>query len=876
MATALQSLRMTARCCSCRGFVSKSSSKPIARRRLFSTTSAQYKLDPKFKKLDDEAPDPRLFDEEVDEMLENAGHKYTTLAPPYGFDETARKKLKTTFLNYGDPEPFDEADREDDEDDITSLGHMELEQVREQRHYARLAAWEMPMLSKLAKPFEPPTADTPLRFRYTTYMGEQHPAEKKVVLEFCPEDMPGLTDVQTNKLRKLVGPRLNPETDIVKMSCEMYPSQAQNKRYLGDLVESLLAEAKTGDTFEDIPLDTRHHVFKQKPTFPVEWRLTDKRKEQLEAYRQNLTAKDMQREIEGQLMDGIEIIQKALAKPAAPREALPEMVKAGGKRVAPDHTMSTKIAAFKHTSIEAIPSIAKLCRDTYRTQKTKPIEYRLTQLRKLYWALDDNTDAIVEACKSDLGKPAFETSIAEVDWLKNDIIFVCDNLKKWMKDETAPDMPLMNTLFNPRIKKEPLGSVLVIGAFNFPIQLSLGPLIGAIAAGCTGVLKPSESAPAAAMVMKKIVEDSLDRSAYAVVNGAIPETTALLNEKWDKIFYTGSATVGTIIAKKAAETLTPVCLELGGRNPAIISKNADPALAARRMLWGKTMNAGQICVGQNYMMVEKEILPAFIEQLKIAMKEFYPQGPKASPDFGRIVNNRQFHRIKKMLDNTGGKILIGGDVDEAENYISPTVVLVEDKNDSMLVDESFGPLMPILAVNSLDEAVETANAVHSTPLGFYPFGTKEETDKLLGLVTSGGATVNDAFFHGSMPTLAFGGVGDSGQGSYRGKSSFDCFTHRRSVVSTPNWMEKLLAVRYPPYTPAKLEQFRKTSAKKPNFNREGKEVKGLGYWAAMLFSLGGEGTKSVLARWAVLAFLTYGSKNLWQAKFGNGLPSYLR
>jgi beta-apo-4'-carotenal oxygenase len=353
----------------------------------------------------------------------------------------------------------------------------------------------------------------------------------------------------------------------------------------------------------------------------------------------------------------------------------------------------------------------------------------LVQLRKLYWGIVNNEDALVEACKQDLGKPTFETFLTEIDWCKNDVVFVTKNLAKWMKDEPAPDIPLTNSMLRPRIKKDPLGTVLVIGAYNFPVQLSFGPLIGAIAAGCTAVLKPSEVSPATAMVLKKIVEESLDPSAYAVVNGGVPETTALLEEKWDKIFYTGGVFVGKIIAKKAAETLTPVCLELGGLNPAIISKNADPHLAARRLLWGKLVNAGQVCISQNYIMVDKEILPAFIEQLKITLKEFYPNGTKASPDYGRIVNQRHFQRIKKMLDDSKGKILIGGEVDEAENFIDLTVVQVDDINDSMIVNESFGPLIPILPVNDVEEAIRIANTVHSTPLGLYAFGTKAETNK---------------------------------------------------------------------------------------------------------------------------------------------------
>jgi beta-apo-4'-carotenal oxygenase len=396
---------------------------------------------------------------------------------------------------------------------------------------------------------------------------------------------------------------------------------------------------------------------------------------------------------------------------------------------------SAKIAPFEATAIESILATVNLVQTTYRSQKTKPLSYRLTQLRKLYWAIVDCEADLLEACKLDLGKPTYETYLAEIDWCKNDIVFVTKNLAGWAKDEKAQDIPLMNSLMNPRIKKEPLGAVLVIGAFNFPVQLSLGPFIGAIAAGCTAILKPSEVSPATAMVLKKIVESSLDPSAYAVVNGGVPETSALLNEKWDKIFFTGSAKVGTIIAKKAAETLTPVCLELGGRNPAIVTKNADPRLAARRLLWGKLLNAGQVCISQNYVLVDKEILPAFVEQLKIALKEFYPNGTKASPDYARIVNQQHFQRIKKMLDDSKGKILIGGEVDEDENYIDITVVQVKDSNDSMIVDESFGPLIPILTFNNLDEAVRIANSVHSTPLGFYPFGTKAETNRCKPLLS---------------------------------------------------------------------------------------------------------------------------------------------
>merc|ERR1712000_683055 len=435
------------------------------------------------------------------------------------------------------------------------------------------------------------------------------------------------------------------------------------------------------------------------------------------------------------------------------------------------------LSPFTDTPMDKIPELHERVVKKFHTHTTCPLAYRLKQLRQLYWGLKDEEPALMEACKLDLGKSQFETYLTEVGWVLNDILFMCKNLERFAKDEKAEDTNFMNSFMRPTIRKDPLGAVLIIGAYNFPIQLSLGPLIGAISAGCTAILKPSENASNAARIMQHIIQQSLDPDAYQCVQGGVPETTALLEQKWDKIFYTGNARVGTIISKKAAETLTPVTLELGGRNPAIVTKNADPRLAARRLVWGKLHNAGQVCISQNYIMVEKEILPAFIEQLKIALKEFYPGGQKASPDYARIVNNRHFHRIKKMVDDSRGKILIGGEMDESDNFIEITVVQVDDINDSMIVDESFGPLMPLLAVDNVDEAIRIANTVHSTPLGLYPFGTTTETNKILSEVTSGGASVNDAFFHGSIPTLAFGGVGDSGQGAYRGKASFDTFTH---------------------------------------------------------------------------------------------------
>ncbi|USW49263.1 Putative aldehyde dehydrogenase NAD(P)-dependent, aldehyde/histidinol dehydrogenase [Septoria linicola] len=519
----------------------------------------------------------------------------------------------------------------------------------------------------------------------------------------------------------------------------------------------------------------------------------------------------------------------------------------------PIHLTMNEIPELTYTPVDDVSRRHQRVVDKFHTHETRPIEYRLKQLRSLYWGLKDAESAVMEACMLDLKKSAYETYLTEIGWVLNDIIFMSKNLQRFMKDEKAEDTTLTNMPMRPRIRKDPLGAVLIIGAYNFPFQLSLGPLVGAIAAGCTAVLKPSENAPNAARVMQHIMEQSLDPNGYQVVQGAIPETTAVLGCKWDKIFYTGNGAVGTIVAKKAAETLTPVTLELGGRNPAIVTKNADARLAARRLLWAKLMNVGQVCVSQNYILVDKEILPEFVRQLEVAIAEFQPKGAEQAADYGKVINERQWSRLKSMLDSTNGKILLGGHTNKATLFFEPTVVQVTDQDDPLLADESFGPLIPILPVDDLDEAIRVANKVDSTPLGIYPFGSTAETNKILSQTRSGGASVNDAFFHASIPTLAFGGVGNSGTGAYRGKASFDCFTHRRSITTTPAWIEGLLAIRYPPYTDAKLKKFRGMSELKPDFDRNGKPTgPGLLWW---VLGLGGNSLTGGATRWVIVALV---------------------
>ncbi|KAJ5380034.1 Beta-apo-4'-carotenal oxygenase [Penicillium cataractarum] len=510
--------------------------------------------------------------------------------------------------------------------------------------------------------------------------------------------------------------------------------------------------------------------------------------------------------------------------------------------------MGVQLPDLQFTSLEAIPERISTVRKSFLENRTRDVEFRLVQLRKLYWAIKDHEEEIVEACAQDLNKPRFEAEYAESGWLLNDIVFTSRNLHKWVKDEKAPDIELTFKFMSPKIRKDPLGCVLVIGAFNFPFQLTMGPVIGAIAAGNTVVIKPSENAPRSAAVMQKICEASLDPSCYSIVQGGVPETQALLAERWDKIFFTGGANVGRIIAKAAAPHLTPVVLELGGINPAIITKNADPRLVARRMLWGKTLNAGQVCTSQNYLLVDKEIVPRVVEEFKKAYDEFYPKGAKESPDYSRIINETHFQRLKSMLDNTKGKILLGGTMDEKELFIEPTVIQVDSVEDSLCSQESFGPFIPILPVENMDEAINLANGVQSTPLGLYPFGSKAEVAKIIASTRSGGVSCNDAALH--IPTLPFGGVGESGYGAYRGRSSFDVWVHRRPITSTPSWLESILAIRYPPYA-GKLSKFKAANTLVPDFDRNGQKVT-LG-WLRFILTLGGGSAKAGAGRAAVVA-----------------------
>ncbi|KAJ4219707.1 Hexadecenal dehydrogenase [Fusarium oxysporum] len=517
-----------------------------------------------------------------------------------------------------------------------------------------------------------------------------------------------------------------------------------------------------------------------------------------------------------------------------------------------DNNSSYTIAPLEHTPLDEIAAKVDLMRKTFRSGRTKDIEFRMIQIRKLYWAIVDNTELMQDALINDLRKCKYEAVLAEIDWCKQECIDMVNNMEKWLRDEPVPNVPLQFRAMKHRTRFEPLGVVLNIGSFNFPFQLNLPVVIGAIACGNCVVLKASESSPNCAMVLKKIFDESLDPECFTYVNGALPETQLLLEQKFDKICFTGGKAVGKIIAQKAAETLTPVLLELGGLNPAFVTKNANLKLAARRLLWQKSLNAGQVCMSHNYILVERSVLSQFLGELNNQMRTFFPQGAKNSPDLCRIVNAGHFNRLKKMLDGTNGKIVLGGSMDESTLFMEPTAVLVDDINDSMMTQEAFGPIFAMMAVDSLDQAIDIANTVDPTPLSLSAFGSKAENNKILDNVTSGGATCNDAFFHSQIPQSPLGGVGQSGMGNYHGIYSIRTFSHQRTIAEVPYWADFLFRVRYMPYQWPVMNRMKAVADSKPNFDRNGNKTKGITYFLALVLGLGSKKSKGALLRWAVL------------------------
>ena len=459
------------------------------------------------------------------------------------------------------------------------------------------------------------------------------------------------------------------------------------------------------------------------------------------------------------------------------------------------------------TTSHSIPEIVQALRESQRAGSLRTLESRRVQLRQLQRMLVEQEESILRAMSVDLGKPPMEAYAAEIGLVLGEIKEALKHLDVWC----APERVKVQLAFKPgtaEIVPEPLGVVLIIAPWNYPIQLLLAPLVPAIAAGNTVVLKPSEVAPATAALLADIVPQYLDASVVTLVNGGVDETTVLLAEQFDHIFYTGNGTVGRIVMAAAAKHLTPVTLELGGKSPAIVAADADIEVAARRIAWGKFLNAGQTCVAPDYVLVDAKVEDEFMGAMLRAVHDFYGDDPLASPDYGRIVNTRHWDRLTGLLDGGGFESTIcGGHGQREARYIPPTVLAGVEPDAPLMQQEIFGPILPVLTVGDVDEAVRFVND-RDKPLALYVFSGSDDTvDRVIARTSAGGVCVNHAVLQVAVGALPFGGVGASGMGGYHGKTGFDTFTHRKPVLRKPTKPDP--SIMYPPYKGWKFKLVRR-------------------------------------------------------------------
>ncbi|XP_017646140.1 aldehyde dehydrogenase family 3 member H1 isoform X1 [Gossypium arboreum] len=492
--------------------------------------------------------------------------------------------------------------------------------------------------------------------------------------------------------------------------------------------------------------------------------------------------------------------------------------------------MASEVEKKAVFDIDSAKEVVQELRASFVAGKTKDYEWRRTQLKAMLKMMDENEPQIVAALRDDLSKPELESSIYEIAMLKNSCKLALKKMKHWMMPEKAKTS-LATFPSSAEIVSEPLGVVLVISAWNYPLLLSLDPVIGAIAAGNAIVLKPSEISPATASLLAKLVANYMDSSCIKVVEGAVPETTALLEQKWDKIMYTGNGRIGRIVMAAAAKHLTPVVLELGGKCPVIVDSGINLQVATRRIIAGKWgCNNGQACISPDYIITTKDYavelvrLPVYVyicnlvlfnlssqalfilqvDSFKCELERFYGKNPLESKDLSRVVNSNHFARLLKLLDEdkVSSKIVYGGERDKSNLKIAPTILLDVPQDSLIMNEEIFGPLLPIITIDKVEDSFDLINS-GTKPLAAYMFtNNKKLKEKFVEKVSAGGLVINDTTVHLAEPTLPFGGVGDSGMGAYHGKFSFDTFSHKKAVLYRSFAGDAPL--RYPPYTNGKL------------------------------------------------------------------------
>jgi aldehyde dehydrogenase (NAD+) len=462
------------------------------------------------------------------------------------------------------------------------------------------------------------------------------------------------------------------------------------------------------------------------------------------------------------------------------------------------------IADFTPTAVATIPAIVQRARDAFDSGRTRPLSWRRAQLDGMRKLLEDNSEQLLAALAADLGKPAAEGWVTDIGFTIGEIKLLQKNLRKWTRPEHV-STPIVALPGSSHRVAEPLGVVAIISPWNYPIQLLLSPAAGAIAAGNSVVLKPSEIAPHTSTVITELIQRYLDPDAVQVIEGGVAETTELLAQRFDHIFYTGNGRIGRVVMEAAAKHLTPVTLELGGKSPTIVDATANLRVAARRIAWGKFLNAGQTCIAPDYLLVDKKVASAFIGELRAAIKEFYGDDPKQSGDYARIVNGHHFNRLASMLES--GSVVIGGETDANTKYIAPTVLADVNVSAPVMQDEIFGPILPMVEIDNVAEAIAFINS-KPHPLALYVFSEDDRAiDAVIERTSAGGVTVNGTILHISNPNLPFGGVGESGMGAYHGKSSIDIFQHRKPVLRKSTKVDPSIA--YPPYTEKKMKLIRK-------------------------------------------------------------------
>ncbi|XP_029041356.1 aldehyde dehydrogenase, dimeric NADP-preferring isoform X1 [Osmia bicornis bicornis] len=461
-------------------------------------------------------------------------------------------------------------------------------------------------------------------------------------------------------------------------------------------------------------------------------------------------------------------------------------------------------------------SLVERTRNTFFTGKTRPLEWRKKQLKQTLLMLEECKSEIISALASDLHRCKFESIAMEIQIVEGEIKDMLMHIKEWSADEKPPKA-MVNMLDKVEIRKDPYGIVLVIGPWNYPLQLCLIPVIGAIAAGNCVILKPSELSLATSQLLAKILPRYLDSECVHVVLGGVPETTELLKQKFDYIFYTGSTSVGKIIREAANKFLTPVTLELGGKSPVYIDNTADISIAVKRILWGKCINVGQTCIAPDYIICTPEVQNKFIPEAEKVLKEWYGENPKESPDLARIISDNHYQRLVKYLSGNG-KVAIGGNCDPVDKYISPTILIDVKPTDPVMQDEIFGPILPFVTVNNAYEAIKFINSRNS-PLVLYVFTKDKRVQELIiNQTQSGSVAVNETIMQFTVDTLPFGGVGYSGMGCYHGKYTFDTFVHKKGclIKDYNKLVESIASCRYPPYSDKKLSFLSLMIAKRPD------------------------------------------------------------